>query len=58
MEGGAATVVSVVSDMISDIAGDLTGLITDNVPVIAPILGGMIVLGFGVKFAKRLFAKA
>ena len=54
-QGGSAmsSVTTAINTMISDVATAATGLITTNVPIIAPVVGGIILVGFGLKLAKR-----
>lgn len=54
--GGASTLSSIttaVNSMISDYADAAVGVITTNVPVIAAVVGGMLLVRFGFRFAKR-----
>lgn len=49
-------IVSAMTTWVSDTVSSITGAITSNTPVILGITGGVIVIGFIVKFLKR-FAK-
>lgn len=57
MEGGAvnpmSTVATAVNTMISNYADAATGIITTNIPVLAAVVGGVILVRFGFRFAKR-----
>ena len=55
-ESGLSAVGTAINTMISDVCTAATGIITTNLPVIAPVVGGVLLVGFGIKFAKR-FAK-
>ena len=48
-----SSVTTAINTMISDVATAATGLVTTNVPIIAPVVGGIILVGFGLKLAKR-----
>lgn len=56
LEGNVSAMSSVataVNTMISDYATAATGIITTNIPVLAAVVGGVILVRFGFSFAKR-----
>lgn len=53
LEGETATISSAITSMASQIATDATGMLTAVIPVLAPIVGAVIVAGLGFKFVKR-----
>lgn len=53
MEGGSATIQSAITSMASTIATDATNMLIAVVPVLAPIVGAIIVASLGYRFVKR-----
>lgn len=54
----ASSVVSALTDSASTIATDALSVITSVLPIAIPVLAGGIVVMFGIKFIKRITAKA
>lgn len=50
---GISAITGAINTMISDTATAASGLITTNVPVIAPVVAGMVLVGFGIRLFKR-----
>lgn len=54
LEGGAYDgITTAINTMVSGMATAATGLITTNVPIIAPVVGGIVLVGFGFRFARK-----
>lgn len=53
MEGSTATIQSAITDMASTVATDGVNMLIGVVPVLAPIIGAVIVATLGFKFVKR-----
>lgn len=47
------TITTAINTMVSGMASAATGLITTNVPIIAPVVGGIVLVSFGFRFARR-----
>lgn len=50
---GSGTIVSAITSMATTIAGDAVDMLVAVVPVLAPIVGAVIVATLGYKFVKR-----
>lgn len=53
MEGGTATITSAITNMAQTIATDGVNMLIAVVPVLAPIVGAVIVATLGYRFVKR-----
>ena len=53
MEGGTATIQSAIVSMASTVATDAVNMLVAVIPVLAPIVGAVIVAKLGYKFVKR-----
>lgn len=54
----SSPIIDVLTTSVSGWASSMTSAITSNAPVILTVIGGSIVLMFGIKFIKRLTSKA
>lgn len=53
MEGSTATIQSAIVNMATTVATDATNMLVAIVPVLAPIVGAIIVATLGFRFVKR-----
>lgn len=53
MEGSTATIQSAIVSMATTVATDATNMLVAVVPVLAPIVGAIIVATLGFRFVKR-----
>lgn len=60
MEGavtGMAGVTSALTTSFTEVASSLTGLIGDILPIALPVVGGVLVVGIGIKIFKSVVKK-
>lgn len=60
MEGavsGMAGVTSALTASFTEVASSLTGLIGDILPIALPVVGGVLVVGIGIKIFKSVVKK-
>lgn len=53
MEGSTSTITDAITGMATTIANDGVGMLVSVVPVLAPIVGAVIVATLGYRFVKR-----
>lgn len=53
MGEGTATITTAIVNMATTVASDAVGMLVQVVPVLAPIVGAVIVATLGYKFVKR-----
>lgn len=53
LEGSTATIATAIGDMAGTVASDAVGMLTSVIPVLAPIVGAVIVAGLGYRFVKK-----
>lgn len=60
MEGavtGMAAITSALTTSFTEVAASLTGLIGDVLPIALPVVGGVLVVGIGIKIFKKVVSK-
>ena len=60
MEGavtGMAAITSALTTSFTEVASSLTGLIGDILPIALPVVGGVLVVGVGIKIFKKVVSK-